>query len=226
MSIVLRPAVAADVPGLAEVIRVALHDTPDPALIAANIALDDHAVLVAAAGDSIAGLAAGFTTLDTEGSLRWELDLLAVSPAYRRQGLGRRLIAACTAAGQAAGATQARALVAVGNVPSQRAFRHAGYALVPEMCGLYVSLPGDAPPALPAHAAPFLIPVTTLTYRGLWIEGDITPGGLHSACRVRDRYGWHSTGAVVPVSAAAAHAALRAAPFDLIGQFQWWARGL
>ena len=49
---------------------------------------------------------------------------------------------------------------------------------------------------------------------------------LYSAQTYRMRQNRDSTGTVVPVSEANAHAALRYAGFELVGKYQWWRRDL
>src|SRR5688572_14573111 len=99
MSVVIRPAEAADTAGIAEVIRLSLGDEPDEALIKAVLGLTDHATLVGVDGQQVTGYASGFITHTLDGVQRWELDLLGVHPDYRRQGIGRGVIQACTEAG-------------------------------------------------------------------------------------------------------------------------------
>lgn len=227
MTVEVRQAEMQDVAGIAEVIRWALGDDPDEALIACVLEMEHHATYVGVAAEKVVGFASGFLTTAPDGTRRWELDLLGVHPDFRRQGIGRSVIQACTRTGQKMGAIVARGLVAVGNTASQKAFRYSGYAVVPEMCGLYVSTAlADEAAFIPGDNHTGFIPVTTLTYRGLWIEGEITAQSLQTALAMKTHYGWRSTGAVVPVNDADANRALRQANFGLMGKFQWWQHDL
>jgi ribosomal protein S18 acetylase RimI-like enzyme len=58
---------------------------------------------------------------------------LFVSPATRRAGLGRRLLAAMTATMRAAGARALHLLVLPGNQPARRLYEGAGFATTPRL---------------------------------------------------------------------------------------------
>lgn len=227
MSFVIRPAGLADIPGIARVIQQSLGDEPNEAQIVGALRERDHITIVAAENETIAGFASGFLTWC--GRWRWELDLLGVLPDFQGRGLGRQLIQTCTETGHAMTinerdivAQTARGLVAIHNIASQKAFAHAGYILLPQTCGVFVSL-GNYPdyvPLLPENT--HLIPVNTLTYRGFWIEGDISQQALQAAQAAKTGYGWYSTGAVVPLAHTHACQLLQANGFMMLGEFQWW----
>lgn len=80
---------------------------------------------IARHGAEPAGYVSGFETPGLDG-VRWEVDLVAVRPAFRGQGLAPALIRASLEA--AAPGALARAWVAVGNRASAHAFRKAGFA--------------------------------------------------------------------------------------------------
>jgi ribosomal-protein-alanine N-acetyltransferase len=73
-----------------------------------------------------------------------ELLTLAVDPAARRQGIGRRLVAAFEAAAAARGASDALLEVAVTNAPARGLYAAMGYAEVGRRRGYYVR--PEAPP--------------------------------------------------------------------------------
>ena len=204
------------------------EERADVAYLAAALAQPDRATWIAEADGSLVGFADGFLTLAEDGSRRWELDLLAVVPVYQGRGLGRALIAACTEAGRDFGATFARALIRASNTPSQRAFRHAGYTLDPAPLILWIATDGAAEDApLPPDA--YLIPVITLGYRGVWIEGRPDEAVFRAARTIRARHGWDSAGAVLPLAEVAANAAARQAGFTPLGDppsggWAWWRR--
>lgn len=89
---------------------------------------------VAEVDGAVAGFVVAFATrtLQADG---WEVDLLAVHPRQRGQGLGAALIRRAVA-GAAAGARRARAVTAVKNHASRRAFEAAGFRALPEPCHL------------------------------------------------------------------------------------------
>jgi len=202
------------------------EERADVAYLAAALAQPDRATLIAEADGALAGFADGFLTLAEDGARRWELDLLAVDPAHQGRGLGRALIAACTEAGRDFGAEVARALIRASNTPSQRAFQHVGYTLDPAPLVLWIDAQDDdAPAPLPPDA--YLIPVITLGYRGVWIEGQPDEAVFRAARTIRARHGWDSAGAVLPLADVAANEAARRAGFTPLGEppsggWAWW----
>jgi ribosomal protein S18 acetylase RimI-like enzyme len=217
----IRLAQQKDVEEISEIIQLALQDNPGVAHIAAALDEPEHMVYVAVEDDRVVGFAAGFITPTPAGQRRWELDLLGVHPDYWNRGIGRAVTQACTEAGRALGAEFAQGLVKMTNVASQKTFAYAGYTLVPERCGLFVTsahLERDvtAPPDA------LLIPVTTLTYRGIWLEGLINQQTIEAALAQQTREKRHNIGAVVSLTDITTLHALHAANFDFIGEFQWW----
>lgn len=119
------------------------------------------------AGEPV-GYACAFRTEGLEGP-RWELDLLAVRPAYRGRGWGQALIrAACQAAPSEA---QVRAWVAVGNVASQRAFAAAGLQPLPTTCEEWAYAIRGFQPREPDGAWPQVSSVETPEAARAWAEG-------------------------------------------------------
>jgi len=119
------------------------------------------------AGEPV-GYICAFRTEGLEGT-RWELDLLAVRPAFRRQGWGKALIrAACDAAPPGA---QVRAWVAVGNAASQRAFAAAGFQPLPTSCELWAYAIRGLQPRPSDRAWPDIFPVETPEAARAWAEG-------------------------------------------------------
>lgn len=221
----LRPATTNDAPALVDLIRCVWPEE-DPALstIVGALGAPDHATYVAIVDGRVVGMCDGFLTLDAGGRRRWEVDLLAVHPDQRGRGLGARLIAASSAAGQARGAAYARGLIALANAPSQRAFQRNGYQADPAVRELYVcrALAGEGP-SLPADAS--LTPVHTLTYRGGWIEGQATEQALRAARAVGAASGWDCVGALLAEDDDLRQTAV-ALGFARVGAYQWWRRAL
>ncbi|MFN2289622.1 MAG: GNAT family N-acetyltransferase [Anaerolineae bacterium] len=90
-----------------------------------------------ALGDGeVVGFVVGFLTQGLQGRC-WEIDLLAVLPAWRGYGLATRLIRVASGYG-ARLAPRARAVTADDNSASQRAFTRAGFLPGPEMCHLLI----------------------------------------------------------------------------------------
>ncbi len=222
----IRRATAVDAPAISRVRAAVWPGEPtDADRVAQALALPGRATLVAADGESgaVVAFVDGFLTRSAQGTPRWELDLLATHPAHRGRGIGAALVAACTAAGQRHGAPLARALVQVDNTASQRTFARCGYAAQPSPCALLVATDGQAaqggpPPPPDLH----LIRVVTLSYRGLWLEGALTPASFAAAQAALHRDGLDVAGAVIPLDRAEALRAAQEAGFTCRGVYRWW----
>jgi GNAT superfamily N-acetyltransferase len=84
----------------------------------------------------VVGFVIGFATHGLQGTC-WEIDLLAVLPAWRGHGLATRLIRAASAYG-ARVAPRARAVTAGDNDASRHAFVRAGFLPAPGVCHLLI----------------------------------------------------------------------------------------
>jgi ribosomal protein S18 acetylase RimI-like enzyme len=197
---VIRRADPADAPGITGIIRAAWKEySPDvfPHVI------PRHMTYVALVDDKIAGFVDSFSTQrdDDDAALRWEVDWLAVDPAYHGRGIGTALVAAALEAGRAAGADTARALVRVGNAASEKVFEKHGFKPLPDVLALYIS---DAPlkdlRTVADHRTSYLIPVSRLNDQAVWIEGELTDRVLQQARHVIGARGWHAAGTLIPRS--------------------------
>jgi len=201
----------------------------------ASTALDDGlaSIWVAEQGDLVVGFASGFQTVGLDDVPRWEVDLLAVLPEYQCLGLGRGLIEAIWADGLALNAAYARALLRADNLPAQRAFAAAGYTSDRRKYQLFLWSPVDADePGMQIPLGVGLVPVDTLTYRGLWIEGlepqrmgPDTQRAVVEAARVQagreDRF---NTGALIPAAQERFLAPDLRTIAALQGTYHWWVR--
>ncbi len=188
----------------------------DAAQIARSIREPGHATFVATSAGASVGFVDGFSTLSSAGVHRWDVDLLAVHPHYRGQGLGARLVRANTAAGCQRGATCVRSLIHVENVASQRTFARCAYQLDDTLCNLYV-LPGaSVKPGAQLPPDSHLIPVNTFNYRGLWLE----TGGCGAGALLNGD--WDLLGAVIPAGQVENERLAKAAGLERVGQYQWW----
>jgi ribosomal protein S18 acetylase RimI-like enzyme len=225
MTLIIRTATPDDAAAIASVkARVWPAETPALDRIEQAIVHKDHATHVAHIADHAGtGFVDGFLTRSASGQQRWEVDLLAVDPAFQGQKIGQQLITASTLAGRAAGATRARALVQVENYASQGAFRQNGYRTTGQIYRLVVSRQAAADsPAVNPH----LIPVSTMNYSGLWLEGDPSAAHLAAAQSERARQGCDLVGALLPLEATDLLIAARQMGYNTIEHFQWWALAL
>jgi GNAT superfamily N-acetyltransferase len=222
--IAIRDALLEDAPAIRAIKDVVWpDDATSEGYIVKVMAQSDHHTTLALVDNVPAGWVSGFMTAARDGQCRWEVDLLAVHPEFRGQGIAPRLIEVSVQAGRARGAEVARALIHVENRASQGAFARCGFALSEPTCGLYIS--ADAPSTPPEHASRddlHLISVCTLNYRGVWLEGALDAAGFRLAQAVRTRYGWDVAGAVIVHSAALVTEAAQSCGYDLVGDYAWW----
>ncbi len=220
----IRRATPADAPAIAALQALCWSEQPaDPARVAGVLAEPDHATTVIVQDGRLAGFVDSFITLGADGARRWEVDLLAVHPECRGQGLGRVLIGANFGAGRRFAPHLARALIRLDNIASQRAFARAGFAPEPATCRLMIAADGPAHAISPPEDA-HLIPVQTLTYQGVWVEGALRAEAFAAAQGVRARHGWDAAGSVIPLAQPAALEAASAAGYAPAGDYAWWTR--
>ncbi len=200
-----RAATPTDEVGVARVVHEVWGQRILPAVYQVQVTGRDSALWVAVERGQVLGFVSAFPTVDRQGERRWEVDLLAVMPAHQGQGLGRQLVARICQAPQAQTAALARAAIRVENIASQRAFENVGFVTDRREHDLLLWTPQPGPDA--ESTAPIaLLPVDTLTYRGLWIEGltdeGVSPEQQRRAVRVARaraaREGRLNVGAVLP----------------------------
>jgi N-acetylglutamate synthase-like GNAT family acetyltransferase len=169
----------------------------------------------------ITGLATAFITTSQDNIKRWEIDLLAVHPNYQRQGIAKNLINHITKTGQKQNAQIARALIQIENVASQKTFKTCGYTKDNNTQMLYTS---DTENTHTPHLTTnyHLIPVSTLNYNGVWIEGKLTPEAFTSAQALRTKHQWDIAGATIPHTDELTITIAEANHFTFISRFQWW----
>jgi ribosomal protein S18 acetylase RimI-like enzyme len=140
------------------------------------------------------GFCAAFMTSDSGGEPRWEVDLLAVLPESRGTGLAHKLVDRALEFGIEAGAHSARAVVRIGNTPAERTFRRAGFTSQGGERRLVISSRGEVTPQ--SDLPEGVIPVSTLTYSGLWVEGEKTPEIFRAAQGYARQHGLQTVGAL------------------------------
>lgn len=186
----------------------------------------DHAALIALSdAGRVAGFVDCFPTRALDGRIRWEVDLLAVHPHFQGQKIGQQLIDAATKAGRAAGASFARALIQVNNPASQGAFRRCGYVTDKQVYRLMISSDRQAGAVQTLDSAA-LIPVVTMNYSGLWLEGAINAAHLAAARIEHTRRGLDLSGVLIRDTDSAARSAAERTGYSFIEAFQWWTYSL
>lgn len=189
-----------------------------------HIASPTHQIRVAVESGEVVGFVSAF--LVPRRPVRWEVDLILVRAESRGCGIGTTLIKQTLADGVRFGAGLAKASIRVDNVPSQRAFSKAGFTADSEVRHLLLwdPLASETLPDIPQNV--HLIPVNTLLYQGVWIEGDLAPAVQHVVIQVARGLASQgeclNTGMFTPARLKATFAPdLLAAATDF-GQYHWW----
>ncbi|GAA2017862.1 GNAT family N-acetyltransferase [Catenulispora yoronensis] len=130
---ILRPAAPADLPAVLGFWQAAAEDAHRPAdssrALEALLARDPDALILAVdaeSGDLVGTVIAGWD------GWRCHVYRLAVHPGRRREGIGRRLVAAAEDRFRAFGGTRADAMVLDENTLAHHAWQAGGYAPQPE----------------------------------------------------------------------------------------------
>ena len=162
-------------PDDAEAIHRILQDTWGEALLfdvfTDHISSPEHQVFVAVETGAIVGFLSAF--LVPIPVPRWEIDLIIVRSTSRGKGIGTSLIAEALTYGSHLGVQWAKASIRVDNHASQRAFSKTGFTTDAQVRSLLLWNPLACQPAITVPETVHFIPVNTLLYRGLWIEGFI-----------------------------------------------------
>ena len=183
--------------------------------------LDGGLTFVAKTDEAIVGFASSFLTSDLNGSRRFELDLLAVGPGARGHGVGGRLVEASLSAAKESKPALIRALVRSNNGSMQRLCRRHGFTAPAGKHQLYVSVPRQVVRHKQKHQAQ-LIPVETLNYRGIWLEGDLSQEAIDDALWMASQSDMSTIGAVIPSDALHVIDLLRLNAFNSVGEYGWW----
>ncbi len=181
----------------------------------------DHQTFVAVENDRIAGYMACFKTVAQDGTERWEMDELAVHPDFQRRGLAQALVKAGTKAAHHLNIPTARALIQVENTASQRTFSRWGYKASTTFYGLHISTQRlDKEIELPADL--HLVPVNTLSYCGVWVEGRLSHDGFLAARAYCAKENRSVAGALIPIDNRQAIYAAANAGYEAVSNYQWW----
>ncbi len=232
--ILVRKATSTHIPGIAAIVRNAWEQDILPDVCEAQTRCQACALYVAADGDDVAGFVSAFPTVDKDGKRRWEVDLLAVRPASQGQGLGQKLVEVACEDERAHSAPLARAAIHVDNVASQRTFEKAGFTTDGEIHKLLIWTPTRDTGPIVYGGSVTLVPVDTLTYRGLWLEGltayNVDTEEQRSAVQMaRSIIAWegrHNTGAMVPAVGSHRLASDLEASSKMVGKYQWFIKTL
>lgn len=185
----------------------------DPERVRRVLSYSGHATHLAVVGLQAVGFVDGFPTRAADGTLRWEVDLLGVLPAFRGRGIARRLVSASVRDARQRSTALARALIRKDNVASQRAFYHANFRRHGAGYRLFATSGRLKELVVPADL--HLIGVETMTYSGVWVEGGVTVDNLRAARALEVDV----VGAVLPLPQG--ELALKAG-YEFMDDYDWW----
>lgn len=225
MAIQIRPATADDAPAMAMISRASLSAEMDEARLRHLLLVKRGFTLVAVSSDRVVGFADCFLTVSQNDDIRLELDLLAVHPQARGRGIGRELIHAGIEQAKRLDVSILRALVAADNTAMQGLCAALELQPSQDNSALFVTSPRPTSPHQ-NNANSTLIPVETLTYDGIWIEGDISQPAIDNALFIAHARKFTTVGAVIPSQDAAAEALFQANHFACLGKYDWWTLNL
>ena len=228
----LRRATSTDIKGIATVVYDVWAQDILTDICEDQIKDDTCALWVAADKDDIAGFVSAFLTTGKDGDRRWEVDLVAVRRASQGQRLGQRLVTKACQDARIHNVSVTRAIVRVNNVASQKTFENAGFVTDRRIHKLllWTSESSDNPIASAKNVT--LLPMNTLTYRGLWIEGLISEGltveqqrsAVRTARSMITSDGRLNTGALIPVDEEHLLAADLREMASVHGEYYWFAK--
>ena len=134
-----------------------------------HISSPAHQIFVAVEAGEVAGFLSAF--LVSSPVPRWEIDLIIVRSASQGKGIGTSLIEEALTYGSRLGVRSAKASIRIDNFASQRAFAKVGFTTDAQVRSLFLWRRLAWKFAMDMPKTVCLIPVDTLTYRGLWIDG-------------------------------------------------------
>jgi len=179
----------ADAEGLLAVERATWGECPfTPEEVQARLQRPEQRAWVAEAGGQIVGFVCGLRTSHLAGPLM-EADLLAVHPAWQRQGIATALLRALRRDAQSAGTIGLRGAVRPENSASERAFARAGFTPSVSLYDLFIyRILGTVPRPLPAwcgRVAPLAGPEEAAQLAALLAAAPAQPTGpsLYAASR-------------------------------------------
>jgi N-acetylglutamate synthase-like GNAT family acetyltransferase len=197
MSVEIRRGTIHDIDAIAEIIKLAFDDIVDKERVKQLLTLSHNYVCVAVQSGVVVGFVENFMTVSQDNHIRLELDLLAVHPMARGQGIGKRLIQTSIDKAKQLGVDCLRALIASENRIMQHACKRQDLIQSQDEYGLYVISPQDISEHITETLQAHLILIETLTYTGIWLEGDITASAVDNANVIVKQNQYDIIGAVV-----------------------------
>ena len=226
MNVVIRPALPEDAKAITRIAKATFGHDFDCERVRQILQAKGNYTFVAERAETILGYADSFVSRSSLGSLRCELDLLAVDKSARGLGIGAQLARQSTHLAVALDADLARTLVRTENFVMRDLMRRCGFKQSLEVFRLFVNdRVAQVCPLAPCHSG-HLIKVDTLSYSGIWIEGRISTEVIEAAIAQAIVEDLQTIGAVVSSSDTVAQSSLAACGFSDIGAYHWWTLNL
>jgi ribosomal protein S18 acetylase RimI-like enzyme len=221
MNLTIRRANETDAAAIVSVIRAALGDDVPVRHVAEIISLDDHLCYAAQVDDRVVGFVDGFSTIDARGRIRYELDLLGVTPSEQGQGIGQSLVSHfVTGIRQRTEDAVIRALVSYSNKSSQRVMMKQGFTSSPEEYDLFIKVPEIRSGTNTLSDG--LTMVRTLSYKGIWIERPLDESVIAAADRLGNELECNIIGSVLAIRDSAGITTAVDYGFERVGRYHWW----
>ena len=220
----IRKANTWDTIGIANIKRLTWPDDDTSEIsIAAALSTEEHHTMIALDNDNAVGYMSCFITTSQSGKKRWELDQLAVSPAYRQQGIGKDLVEHALNAASHNDIDLMRALIQVDNLASQKSFATHGLQTDTQPYQLYICTePSDG--VMPIPESLHLIPIKTFSYQGFWLEGHVNNAALQAATGLVRREEIELVGVLIPETEQALCRAAEKHGYQRINTYHWWVK--
>ena len=225
MSANIRRATAEDASAFARLIAEAFNESLDAGDPDLRQALNKGTTHVAVSADCVLGFAHSFLTVSPSGSMRYELDLLAVASEARGRGIGASLIDNSLTEARLLKADLLRTLVSVANRPMQKLCRLCNLQPSETTFTLYTRPPKRIDQPSASHHA-HLIEVITLNYSGIWLEGELSNYAIAAADEIAQHYAMSRIGALWQANDSQMAELMRKNDFYGSGNFDWWSTNL
>lgn len=226
MKIEIRSAQVDDANAIQDIIQLSFDNQVDIEQIQRLLVLNNNFTYVAIKSGDVLGFIDNFVTVSQDNRLRLELDLLAVHPEARGQGIAKRLIEKSINQARNLSVHEIRALVASQNGVMQRVCNRLGLVQLSNDLALYVVSPRRILDTVEHVEHSHLIQVNTLTYSGIWLENVITSSVIQNADIVGHSLRVDTIGAVVSKTDSMTIALLKEKNFIHVGDYHWWSLNL
>ena len=222
MSVKIRRARAEDATAIADICENSFEEMPDRNRLRRLLVNESNFTFVATDGLSVLGFVDNFISCSQQGNQRMELDLMAVYAWARGRGVGKQLFHASIALTKRIGLSSIRALVKVDNLAMQKLCESMGWSRSPDRIILFVRSPAPSNASAPTDHRGHLVSVDTLTYNGVWIEGDLSQNSVDAAMIVAMKERRTVVGAAVRENNGSAMRVLLNNAFEMADAYHWW----